>query len=206
MSSTLTTLQGYVTDALGAADTVSTSLATRGINLGQLLAALLFKPPELQTSGNVTVSAAGTSVSLSTLTGLHSVITVYNTTGSCPCHMVTREKWDLIIPTFTGTVYVRFYNRLGSTLYVNAPTGDNVLLVKYFKLPTTLTAGGQTLDFDNYDYFITEVATRYAWACKEEPDSSKVFADLMAEYTQAYSVGGKLREEVQEALKSGYNV
>lgn len=204
MPTSLTTLLTQVTDAVAQTDTKTTDIATRGLNMGQLIGALLFKPDELNVSGNLTASAAGTSVSLSTLTYLHAIIDIYNTTGLCPVLPLPVQKWNVILPPFSGvTIYTKFYSRYGGTLWVNPPTADNTLLVKYFKLPTPLSSGSDELSYSNFDQFIVSCGIQFTWACKEEPDNAKAFQSFLDNITSAYSIGGRLRGEIEEVLKSG---
>lgn len=203
MPSTVTALTLQITDAVGNDDVTTTAMAMRGLNMAQVMGAFLYNPPELNVSGNLTVSASGTSVALSTLTNLNSIADIYNTTGSCPVSPIPVMKWNYILPAFSGTVYTKFYTRFGGTLWVNAPTAQNTLLVKYFKLPTTLTAGGDSVGYDGFDSFLVSVATMFVWACKEEGESAAIFEKFMTSFNSAFQVDAKQKGSIEEALRSG---
>jgi hypothetical protein len=203
MPSTFSTLYGYITDAIGQADTLGVNLAKRGVNFGQLLAALLFRPPELHAVGSLAVS--GSSASLSGLsTRLHDIKAVYNSTGACNVWLIPYDKWKVIVPS--GETYIKFYTRFGNTLYVNQPSASNTLSISYFNVPTSLSNDATQIDFDNYDSFITAIGTRFAFACIEEGESSELFQKVGDAFSIPLAMGTKIRNEIEEALRSGYHI
>jgi len=200
MSSTLTTLRAVVTDALGRTDTLAVSWADRGLNYGQLLAAKLYSPEELKTSSTLTVAASGTSVSLSTLTGMYFLTSIYNITNAGPVYLGDFNRFQYVVPTGAGNV--KYAARYGSTLYTRpTPTATNTLTVYYVKYPTELTSASQTIDFDHYDSFITSFALQYAWACQEEKESSDIFTSILTTINSGEQVSDKTRQQIEQYLK-----
>ncbi len=200
MSTSLTVLRAVVTDALGRSDTVATSWADRGINYGQYLAAKLYSPVELRTSGTVTVAASGTSVSLSTLTTLYYLVSLYNLTNSSDIFMCDFSRFSFVIPTGAGSV--KYATRFGSTLYTRpTPTVENSLTVYYVKYPTALDDATDTLDFDHYDSFITSFALQYAWACQEEKESSDIFTGILSTINSGDQVSEATKQQIERFLK-----
>jgi len=198
MSSSLTTLRSVVTDALGRSDTLALSWADRGLNYGQLLAAKLYSPPELKTSGSLTVAASGVSVSLSALTTLYYFISIYNVTGSNDVWLSDFTRWS-VIPTGAGSV--KYAARFGSTLYTKpTPTAENALTVYYIKFPTTLDDATDTIDFDHYDSFVTSFAIQYAFACQEEKESSDIFTSVLSTINSGDAVSEKAKLQIERFL------
>ena len=205
MASTWLELKTMITDALGRADANALTIAGRGVNFGQLMAAILYDPPELQTTGSLTVSASGTSVSLSTLTNLLSLIKIYNSTASKDVFIVPYDKFTIIVPTGAGNVL--YAAKFGTTLYTRpTPTVSNTLTASYRKYPSPLVADGTSIDFDHYDEFITTVGLRYAWACFEEPESSDLFSKVGELIGVPLAIGTKIRNQLEGVLRDGYKI
>lgn len=179
-----------------------------GINAAQLLAALVFKPPEMQKSGNVTVSAGGSSVSLSALTTLHTIYTVYNNASSKPVVFIPYDRWNFILPlTAPTTAYVEYASRWSNTLYVSpAPTADNILTLNYFALPAVMDDDADELEIVNHDPWIIAIATSYAFACMEEKEAADIWATIGQAHGVPLGLGTQARTEFEEALKHGYYI
>lgn len=192
-----------VTDAIGRADTLGVTLAKRGINFGQLLAALLFDPITLKSTG--TLTASSTSTSLSSLTKLRLINSIYNTTGGKPVTFVPEEKFDFIVPS--GLTYIEYYYRHGGTIYHNSPSASNSLSVKYTIFPTELSGDSDTCALTEYDPFIVSAGINYAFASLEENESQAIWDKVLSTYAAPFQFNTKQLNEFKEALRaSGHNV
>jgi len=200
--SVFSTLYTYVTDALGRDDTLGIALAKEGVNFAYTLGALAFQPPELQTSSSLTATSGASSVSLSSLTGLHQINAIFNDTGSITVWLIPHGRWNAIRPTGALT-YVKFASRYGNTLHHNSPTSDNSLSLFYLKTPVLLSGDGDTLEYVNHDSFIMAVATQYAFSCLEEKESADLFKTISDTFSIPLAIGSKLRSDVEEVLRSG---
>lgn len=200
---TFLTLYTAVTDALGRADTLGVTLAKRGVNFGQLLAALFFDPVTLKTTG--TLTASSTSTSLSTLTKLRLINSIFNTTGGVPVNFVPEEKFNLIVPS--GLTYIEYYYRHGGTIYHNSPSASNSLAVKYTIFPTELSGDSDACALTEYDSFIVAAGTNYAFASLEETESQTIWDKVLATYTTSFQLNAKQLTEYKEALRaSGHDI
>lgn len=211
MSSTFLTLYTDVArnigryDADGNIDTDGLAVSKRGVNFGILFAALVFDPMELKTSGSVTALSSQDYVSISTLTNIRLIQSVYNSTGSKEVTFIPEEKFKLIVPA--SLTYVEFYYRFGNTIYYNQPSSSNTLTIKYIKYPTELTNDEDTVDFSNQDSVIISVATRYASSAFEEADAEKLWDSVLQAFSLPFGLNAKKMTEMKEAVKSsGYNV
>lgn len=177
MPTTLQTFKTRLYDPLGRSDTTADNIITRGVNFACLCIAMLYDPPELHTTGTLSVLSSGTSVSLSTLTRLAVVKRVYNETAAGPVHMVPFKDWDVTVPEETGSV--RFYTKEGSTLYVKpAPSVTNVLTAYYSQFPLVVSNNSDEISFSNFDPEVESYALSYAFMCLEEAESAQGWLKL----------------------------
>jgi hypothetical protein len=175
-----TTLSEFYTrlrGPLGRNDAVGDKFIEQGVNFGCVLTALLFDPPELSTSGSLTVTALGTSVSLSTLTRPRTIKSVYNATSSLPIWSIEYRRLDFVVPVETG--HVRFYSREGDTLYVKpAPTVENTLTAYYNQFPLAVSSSNEHISIEDMDPMIESYALAYAMGCLEETEQAQFWAGL----------------------------
>jgi len=205
MASTLATLRTVITDAIGNSQTKATSWADRGLNYAQLLAALLFDPPELHTDTTLSLPSGGTSVSLATLTRLNDITKVYNTTNSNIMWSVPWERWYLITPTGTGTP--KYYSRRGATMPIcPTPTAITSLSVYYRQYPSTLSSATDTLSFDYHDPWIISTAMEFVWAFQEEKESVDMFKTIGDSIGVSLAIGTKLRASLEEGIRVQHNI
>uniref|UniRef100_A0A6M3KB56 Uncharacterized protein n=1 Tax=viral metagenome TaxID=1070528 RepID=A0A6M3KB56_9ZZZZ len=205
MPSTLLTLRTAVTDALGNTGTKAVTWADRALNYAQLLAALIFDPPELKVTDDLTLAISGSSVSLSTLTRLRAIETIYNSTSSKRMWPLSWDKWYILAPATVGDAI--YYCRRSETLHTAPiPTVANTLRTHYYKYPAALTVTDDTLDFDNHDSFIVNAAIKLAWAFQEETEN----VDMMNKVGEAIGIplamGTKLRHDLEEGIREQYNI
>ena len=205
MPSTLLTLRTAITDALGNESTKAITWADRSINYAQLLAALIFDPPELKITGDLTLSASGVGVVLTTLTRLRVIDTIYNATSSRRMWPISWEKWHILKPSGAGNAL--YYCRLGTTLHTAPiPVVNNALSCYYHKYPVALSAVGDTLDFDYYDSFITSTAIKFAWAFQEETENVDMLQRVGDSISIPLAIGTKLRKDLEEGIREQYNI
>ena len=198
--STLLELITVVTDALGRTDDKAVAWATRGINYAQVMAAIAFNPPELYVSGALTLNANGVSVSLSTLTDLRFITSMYNTTISSPMYELPEDKWYLLKPSGSGSA--RYYLRQNATLLLApSPTVENILTCNYKRYPALLTNDSDVLSFSQHDAYITTTAIQLAWAYQEEGESSSLFQKISDAVGAISLADTKLRKDLEEGIK-----
>jgi len=193
MSSTFATLQALVGINLGGRDDAdTTAIIKAAINYAVLVAALTFEPPELKTSGNLTVTGGNDSVSLNGLTRWLDVVKIWNTTDSMPMGFIPFELWDVIVPTVVGST--RYYSIFGDTLFVKDKPGVNkVLKLFHATYPAKLVNTGDTLEFDHHDSYIVSVATGLSWAAFEEGESAGVWQKIGELVSMPFMLGARAR-------------
>ena len=161
----------------GRGDTDADTFIMQGLNFGCTMVALLFEPPELQANGALIATTSSTYVSLSTLTRLRVVKSVYNASSSKKMWHIPFNRYDFVVPSETG--YCRFWSRNGSYLYVApTPEADNSLTIHYDTFPALVTAVGDSIAFSNYDPLVENYALAYAQACLEEGESATMWKGL----------------------------
>lgn len=177
MGTQLSTFQDRLETAMGQEGTVVDEHIRQGVNFAVALIALMFDPPELQTSGSLSISVGGTSVSLSTLTRPRLIKHVWNVTSAAQVFEVPFDKWLTLVQTGSGNV--KFYSRDGMTLYTRpTPTAGNTLTAYYNQYPDYLLSAGDEVPYAQYDDLINSYAQAYAWACQEEKDASDLWNTL----------------------------
>lgn len=201
MPSSLSSLQTLCVKGLGGNDSSEAITAINAsINFATLLAALLFEPPELLISGNLTVLSDQNSVSTTTLTNLLTIKTVYNSSDGNKMWFVPWESWYILVPSSVGSI--KYYSLLGQTLYVaDTPTSSKLLAIGYSTYPSSLSGSSDTLSFDHHDSFIVSTAINLAWSFFEKGrtvDIDKVISSI----TQPFSLGAKARQII-EGRKTG---
>ena len=199
------TLYTAVIDSIGRDDTLAVTQAKRGVNFGQLIAGLVFNPVELNPYGNLTVDAASNSVSITSLTGIRLINSIYNNTGLKPVRFIPEDKFPLIVPS--GLTYVEYYYRHGNYIYVNPPTAENTLAVKHTKFPTEMVNDADLCELTQYDPFIIAAANSYVFASVEEGDSQKIWDSAMQTFAAPFTLNASQLGQYKEALKaSGHSV
>lgn len=189
-----------VTDAMGDDSAKAVTWAGRGVNYAQLVAAILFQPPELQKSTSLTLAASGESVSLSALTALRVIDSIYNITASRGMHPIEWSRWDVVKPVGAGNATV--YCRRGTTLYTAPiPTSSNFLTMYYTDYPSVLTSG-DTLSFSNLDPFIVSSAIKFAWAFQEEGESSTLFDKIEETLKLPFTLNAIQRKQLEEGVRN----
>ena len=199
MASTLTELREVVLRAVGDSSTKSQEWAVVGINQAQLIAALLFNPPELYINAELPLAMATSTVDLSSLTNLRTIELVYNKTAGKRMWPLPWERW-WIFNSEADTGSAKFHCRRGSTLNcAPSPEVENLLQVYYWKYPTALVLGPDELDFDHHDGFITATAVAIIWAQREESES----ADALMKIAQASGLPLKESADLRLQFEEG---
>jgi len=166
-------LKAEVQGALGGIDTTTANLAVaRGVNAGVQAAAFLFNPHQLQVSGTLTASAGSGSVSMSSLTGLLLINSVYSQSTGERVHRL--RFTDLDMPWVPTSGRILFYSDRGGELYYR-PKADETLLVYYLKRPDRLVDDTDEYPFDGHEEFVISFASAYAWGYVEEDESSQMW-------------------------------
>jgi hypothetical protein len=181
MPSTFVALQNIVLPALGDRDDSDTlTIAKFNINTAAVVAAAIFKPPELEKQTTVTLSAGSSYYDVSGLTDFLSLLALYNNTDSIRMWPFSFEVWQVLVRTLSvGST--RYYTNRGNLIYVkDVPSVDKVFDISYLTHPPYMTNSSDSVGFDNYDSFITSLAIQLSWASLEEAESSNLFASITA--------------------------
>ncbi len=179
-NTTVLTFKSRLYEPLARNDSIVDGFILQGLNFACTLISLLFQPPDLQTSGTLTISASLSSYSLSSLTRLQTINHIYNTSGSNIVWPIDFHSLDLCSPlAAAAAVYTKFYSRYGGTLYIRPLSSlENSLTVYYSQYPLVLTEDGDEVGFANYDSQIEAYALTYALTCLEETDTAAVWQKL----------------------------
>ncbi|MCL6441796.1 MAG: hypothetical protein K6T27_09945 [Thermoleophilum sp.] len=195
-------------------DPDATQMAYRAVNIAVEVACLAFDIPEMHQKGTLTLYAGESEKSLTSLTGLVDIISVFNTTDGVPMGFVPFELLRTIVPAGSVT---RFYSRDGNALLVRpTPTKTTTLEIRYSKYPSGLTAPEQSLPFEGHDGYVLSVATAICWACYEEVDSATLWAKIGEALGGVYSkteakrkvIEGiaSIKEDIAKLREGGQNV
>ena len=208
MPTVVSVLLADIYQAIGRSDmTTAQPLALRGINFGQVVASALFSPPEMKTSGSLTVTSSATSTSLSGLTRMLELDHLYNVTAVGPIFLL---PMDLFIKTVDYTLtgnHVKFAAIYGQTLYVRPyPAVENTLTAYYKIYPDRITTTGASLAFSGYDDFILNCALQFVWAGLEETEQSGAIDALIQKMGAAHNFNANQRALLQKEAFSGVNV
>jgi hypothetical protein len=191
---TFQTLKSLVYKSIGrdSTDQLAAAVVPEAINYALDVVALLFKPPELNTSSNVTVAGGNSYASIADLDFID-VSKVYNSTDSRELLFVPFEEWDTIIPADLSIV--KYYSIYGDRLYVKAtPTTNKTLTVYHYAYPARLTLDSQSPEFDHYDSYIIAVAGALTFAALEEGESVDVWAKVADALGMPFLRGSAMRE------------
>lgn len=195
MSSTLLTLKNLVYTNLGrdSSDSAAALIVPATINYAISAIAAIFKPAELHTNNNISITPGNPSVSISSIDYLD-IIRVYNSTDSIEMLFIPFELWEILVPTQT---VVKYYSLFGDTLYVKmTPTGDKTFILYYLKHPTTLSNDTDTVDFDHFDSYIVAIASAITFAAFEEGDTVDIWAKVAEVLNIPFLKASQMREIV----------
>ena len=166
-------------------DAAAVLIVPKAINHAVRAAAVMFKPPELYTSTDITLLSGNTSVEFGT--AYIDILEVQNSTLGTILRYLQYESFHLIKPTLTT---IKYYSIFGNDIYANlASVGDTTLKMMYIAYPAELSADDDEPEFDNHDSFITSMATALSFASFEESDAVNMWA----------SVGSALGESLIQA-------
>ena len=188
MPSTLGDIRQLVTvDIGGRSDSSAILVIDHGINLGILLAAILFKPVELRKSSDVTYIANAEYYSFSTTSWLD-IVRVRNTTSNYDLRFVAFDLLDRIVSS--SLTIVKYYSIYGESLYLRKiPTANTSIRIYYLEEPAKLTNSSDPLPFDSFDGFIRTVASASVFAAFEEADSVNMWNSIAAQLNTILSLG-----------------
>jgi hypothetical protein len=192
---TFLTLKDLVYKSIGrdSTDQLAAAVVPEAVNYALDVVALLFKPPELNTSGAVTVAGGSNYASIASLDFID-VTKVHNDTDGRELLFVPFEQWDVIVPSLAD---VRFYSIYGDRLYVKAtPAANKTLTVYYYAYPARLTLDSQSPEFDHYDSYIVAVASALTFATIEEGESVDVWAKVTEALGMPFLRGSAMREVI----------
>lgn len=180
MPTSLLTFKTNLYGPLGRNDTTAAGFITRGVNFACTLIALLYDPPELQTSASATINAGTVTESLAAYTRIANITKIYNVSGVNKVWMLSDDIIDFVQPLTTAQVkYFKFYSRDGMTLnFRPLSTLTNVLTISYNQYPLAVSDDGDQISFSNFDSLVESYALAYAMACLEEGESSSMWQKL----------------------------
>lgn len=194
--STLADFRALIKVNFGGRDDADALLVTdAAINYAALLAALVFEPPELRTSGDLTVAGGSDSVSFGSLTNLLDILTVYNTTDNNPMWFIPHELWQVIVPSSIGST--KYYSVFGETIYVkDAPSVNKTLKVYYSTYPAKLVNSTDVLEFDYHDSYIVSTASAIVLAAFEEGESAGIWQKVAEAVGVPLMLGARARQVI----------
>jgi hypothetical protein len=165
----------------GRNDSEVQAFITRGVNFACTLIALLYDPPELQSSSSATINAGSTTTSIAAYTRVANITNVTNTSNSdskiwmLPCDML--GLWAPL--EAAAAKYFKYYGRDGMTLHFRPlSTFENIVSVEYNQYPLVVSADGDEISFSNYDPLVEAYALAFVQACLEESDMAGVWKTL----------------------------
>jgi hypothetical protein len=179
MGTAIVTIQNQVYNNLGrdSADEYASVAVPAAVEAAVELVSLLFKPAELFTSSNQTVSAGSSYYSLDALDPLR-VVQVRNRTVAKDMHELPFAQRTLA-PT---PAYTKYYSLHGQRMYLKkVPSSDTRLTIWYIKRPNNAAT---ELEFEHYDALVVGLATLLCHATFEEVESSNLWksvSDLLGE-------------------------
>ena len=203
--STYADLKAQVLSAIGRDDSVAEAYAEKGLNYGVLSAAILFSPPELDIKTDGAITAGNASAVIDSDVLLREIQTLYNSTDSKKIWLMPKDKFDILTGGLTGPI--EFATRHGMTIFFS-PTAEHYTEIKvlYSSYPASVTNMAEDLPFINYDSFIVSEATTFSFSCLEEEESAKSFEGIATRLLQVHTLDKQKREQLEEALRSGYNL
>lgn len=194
--STLAELRNLVKVNIGGRDDADAMLVIdAAINYAAVLAALVFEPPELRGSSNLTVAGGNNSVSFASLTQLLDIIALYNVTDNHPMWYIPFEQWELVVPSSVGAT--KYYSVFGETIYVkDKPSANKTLRIYYSNYPTKLVNATDELEFEWYDSYIVSVASGITMAALEEAESAQMWQRVVEAISLPLMLGARARQVI----------
>ena len=204
----MTTVASLITDlqiSTARTDAAAQAMMLRGINAGVVAAAMLFRPPEQRTSGDLVATTTFNYTSMAGLTNLLFTEEVYNTTSSLKVWPLEFGELE-VLPLQTTAGPIMYYAIHGSVMhYRPKPAVETTLKVYYLKSPTRL-ASGDSLPFSQNDDFIYSFAQTFTWAAFEEPDSSAVWQKVVDATGVPATYITQIRDALTRQVPSGSNI
>lgn len=110
-------------------------------------------------------------------TNLLDLIKVYNKTSAYKMDFIPYEQWDLYLPVGLSTV--KYWTLFGNTMYIAAIPDSNVILtIGYTFYPNTLTEDIDEVPFNNFDSYISSLASSITFAAFEESDAAELWSKI----------------------------
>jgi len=171
-------------------DALAVLVVPEAINYALAVAGILFKPPELFTSEDITLSAGATTATFSTA---HiDLINLTDSTNSVELRFIPYESFALLKPTLTT---VKYYSKYGTSIHVNVALASEITIaVEFIKYPATLTADADEPEFTQHDSFIVSAATAFTFAALEETDAVGMWSSMGEGFGAALSKAAQARE------------
>lgn len=200
---TLLELENEVLEALGRpSDPTAKEYAKRGINAGVMLAGLLYEPPELRTNGNIVATNAQDYVSISTLTRLHRVEKVYNTTGSNVVWPLPLSRLSVFPMPTSGNV--KYYALHGNIMYYRpTPTGNETLNVYYLQHAARLTNDVDAYPFSMHEDFVLSIGVEMSFGFLEEDGMMGAWDKITERLGLPAQTAAKVRQALREEIDIG---
>lgn len=182
----------YTNIARDSSDTLAALVVPKAVNYAIDIAAILFKPPELSTSANLTLTAGTTYITVTQK--FIDIITAYNTSDSNKLWFIPYELFNSLKPSTTS---IKYFSLFGTRLYVNTSSlADKTITIYYVAHPTELSADDDEIEFTQHDAFIISIATALCFAVLEEGDS----ADIWARVGDAFGAGAIKSAQLKEVV------
>ena len=161
----------------GRNDAPAISTYKEAANYASILGVLLFSPSELHLEGTIALTTGSSSVTLTTLTRLLAIHTIWNATISSPLLYIPVDLWQIIVPTSLSEP--KFYTRRGNMLLVKAaPSTNHSLQIIHSAYPPVMANSSDPLGFEQHDSFVISVATGLTFAAFEEGETVEIWAKV----------------------------
>lgn len=197
---TFAVLKNTVYENIGrpSSDVSAALVVPKAVNYAIDLAAILFKPPELSSTVNLTLNAGSTTTTMTSK--FIDIITAKITTDTGRLWYIPFELFDFLLPSITT---IKFYTIFGDVIHVNTSSlSTKTIQVSYIAHPAELTSDAQELEFTQHDAFIISAATAFCWAVFEESDAVEMWAKMGEIYGLGLLKSAMAKEVVSGAVAS----
>ena len=197
---TLEDFQNLIIKGLGGRDdAIAIAVINASVNYAATMAALLFKPSELEKQGDLTITGGSNYITTSTLVNYLEAKLVYNTTDANKMWLIPWESWYIFLPTTVGKV--KYFSIFGDRLYVkDTPVVNKILAISYLTYPTKLINASDTLEFNYHDSYIISVALAICWAFFEEGESAATMQKIAEAAGASLALSSTSRTELMKTL------
>lgn len=194
--------------AVGDNSTGTDAILLRAINAGIVAASILFEPPELRTSANIT--AASTSKTANVANGLTrhlKIDEVWNANANGKVWPLALNEMHALESLMPANGNVLFYALHGQLLhYRPQPTANQTLTVYYLQRANRVVNANDTIPLEDFEEFIMSFAMEFFWAFKEEGESQQGWQQISDRLGIPYGQLAQVRRALRGDAPDDHNV